>query len=147
MKKQAKQYPETLIGPAMIAPCGMNCAICIGYLRERNPCPGCGGSDDRKPRHCVICRIKNCPELEATDNAFGFECSKFPCARLRRLDNRYRTKYRMSMIDNLQRIRELGLDGYIDREKERWKCPECGGIVCVHRDDCLTCSSSTRSTR
>jgi len=146
MKKKEKD-PETLIDPTLIAPCGMNCALCIGYLRERNPCSGCGGDDGRKPKHCVICRIKNCSELNAHDKAFCFECPKFPCARLRQLDNRYRTKYRMSMIENLECIRELGLDGFIVREKERWECPECGGIVCVHRDDCISCGSSTRCSR
>ncbi|MDD5456566.1 MAG: hypothetical protein PHV30_05985 [Candidatus Margulisbacteria bacterium] len=31
--------------PALIAPCGMNCAICLGYLREKNKCPGCSETD------------------------------------------------------------------------------------------------------
>lgn len=25
----------------LIAPCGMNCALCIGYQRPKNRCPGC----------------------------------------------------------------------------------------------------------
>jgi hypothetical protein len=25
----------------LIAACGMNCGLCIGYLREKKPCSGC----------------------------------------------------------------------------------------------------------
>jgi hypothetical protein len=32
----------------LIAPCGMNCASCMNYLRERNKCPRCRGSDTDK---------------------------------------------------------------------------------------------------
>ena len=27
--------------PILIACCGMNCNLCIGFLREKNKCPGC----------------------------------------------------------------------------------------------------------
>jgi hypothetical protein len=30
----------------MIAPCGMNCGLCIGHLREKKPCGGCFRKDD-----------------------------------------------------------------------------------------------------
>jgi hypothetical protein len=33
----------------MIAPCGMNCGICIGHLREKRPCGGCFKKNDENP--------------------------------------------------------------------------------------------------
>ncbi|MCL4367818.1 MAG: hypothetical protein M1337_01395 [Actinobacteria bacterium] len=45
----------------------------------------------------------------------------------------------MSMIENLERIRELGLADFIAFERERWKCPVCGGVVCVHEMVCIYC--------
>lgn len=39
---------------SLIAPCGMNCSICMAYLREKNKCPGCRGNDIDKP----ITRVK-----------------------------------------------------------------------------------------
>ncbi len=42
---------------SLITPCGMNCALCLGYLREKNRCNGCNNSNIR---YCVNCRIKNC---------------------------------------------------------------------------------------
>jgi hypothetical protein len=58
---------------------------------------------------------------------------------LKRLDRRYRTKYRMSMIDNLKIINEFGIRHFIRNEKEKWICPECNEMICVHRPKCLSC--------
>jgi hypothetical protein len=117
----------------------MDCGLCIGHLREKRPCPGCNGDDAAKPRHCVVCRIRVCGEPEASESGFCFECVRFPCARLRQLDRRYRTKYGMSMIENLESMREIGVDGFVTKERERWMCPGCGGVVCVHLQECMYC--------
>jgi hypothetical protein len=131
-------YPES-ISAKMIAPCGMNCGLCIGHLREKKRCPGCNGDDAEKPKVCVVCRIRHCENMGAREKKFCFQCDKFPCARLRQLDKRYRTKYGMSMIENLESLRELGLERFVRREKNRWKCPKCGAVVCVHKRDCIYC--------
>ncbi len=130
------KYPESL-KPSLIAPCGMNCGLCVAYIRDTNPCPGCDDVSSYQPKTRATCRIKYCeePRLE-----FCFECQQFPCPRIRQLDKRYRTKYGMSMIENLESIRELGLENFISREKNRWQCPACGGLICVHRESCVYCS-------
>jgi len=66
-------------------------------------------------------------------------CADFPCKRLEQLDQRYRKKYGMSMIENLESIWQHGIRKFIKTEKERWTCPECGGIICVHHGSCYTC--------
>jgi len=141
MKIGEIKYPES-IQSTLIAPCGMNCGLCMGYLRdpgEKNYCPGCRGDIADLPRSCGGCRIRNCAEISAGGKSFCFECAKFPCTRLRQLDKRYRTKYGMSMIENLESIRALGLEAFVRREQDRWKCPECGGVICVHKLSCIYC--------
>jgi hypothetical protein len=54
----------------------------MAYLRERNKCPGCRGSDEKKPITRVKCRIKTCRVL----NKFCYKCEKFPCNDLKHLD-------------------------------------------------------------
>ena len=126
----------------MIAPCGMNCGICIGHLREKNPCGGCFKKDDKnKPKHCRSCNIVNCMFLEKTGSGFCFDCEKYPCTRLERLDKRYRTNYGMSMIDNLEFIKESGLEKFILNEEKRWTCTVCGAGLSVHRAFCLKCNT------
>ncbi len=121
---------------SLIAPCGMNCGICIAYLRDKNKCLGCRGLDATNPK-CK--QIKHCPTFESSDAQFCFECKKFPCSRLKSLDKRYRAKYNMSMIENLEYIKKFGLKDFVANEKMRWKCPECGGTICVHKGYCYSC--------
>ena len=123
----------------MIAPCGMNCALCSGFLREKKPCPGCRNMNENTPEYCRKCIIRNCLHIMESTNAFCFDCNKFPCKRLNLLDKRYRGKYFMSMIENLGFIKANGIRKFIKYEKDRWTCPECGGILCVHKGMCLIC--------
>ena len=138
MAKSEMRTPDHLTAN-LIAPCGMNCGLCSGYLRVKKPCPGCRGDDAGKPNYCVACQIKNCEQLSGNEQSFCGDCESFPCKRLRQLDKRYRTKYGMSMIENLASIREIGLDEFVAEEKKRWTCPECGGLICVHKVTCLAC--------
>lgn len=123
----------------LIAPCGMNCRLCRAYTRDKKPCPGCRVDDSLKPKTRTLCRIKTCEKIANAGAKFCFGCDSFPCARLDHLDNRYRTKYGMSMIDNLKNIAKYGIRHFVRNEKERWACPECGGILCVHEMQCIYC--------
>lgn len=128
----------------LIAPCGMNCRLCRAYIRDKKACPGCRGDDSLKSKSCVTCRIKNCEKIMKGRVKYCFSCGSFPCARLNHLDKRYRTKYGMSMIDNLENIRKFGIRHFIRNEEERWTCPQCGEIICVHKPQCLYCQHKWR---
>lgn len=126
-----------LDGPALIAPCGLNCSLCRAHMRERNRCPGCRGDDKNKSNACINCLIKNCKELAECGHRFCFSCTKFPCPGLLRLDARYRANYGLSVIANLKRIKE---DEFLAAEKAKWTCPACGAVICMHKPQCM-CSS------
>lgn len=118
----------------LIAPCGMNCAICMAYLREKNHCSGCRTTD----RKCHInCAISACEKVQGKFCSPG--CDEYPCKRLRHLDERYRKKYGMSMMENLEAIRRDGIRAFVKTERERWTCQECGGTINVHRWKCSEC--------
>ncbi len=129
---------------SLIAPCGMNCSICMAYLREKNKCPGCREIDTNKPVTRVRCKIKNCSIFKNGNAKFCFSCDKFPCTTLEHLDKRYRLKYGMSMIGNLLDIKKLGIRKFIKNEKLRWACPECEGTICVHKGYCYTCGEKRK---
>ena len=122
-----------------IAPCGANCMICLSFLRAEDGCPGCRFDGSSKPVNCTRCRIKNCRRMRDGSLKFCYECEKFPCPRMRQLDERYRRNYRYSMIDSLVEIREEGMDQHIQNDNERWSCETCGGTICVHRGYCISC--------
>ncbi|OGO33186.1 MAG: hypothetical protein A2Z29_08700 [Chloroflexi bacterium RBG_16_56_11] len=128
----------------LVAPCGMNCAICSSYLAMKNDlkrkgfgrtyCAGC------RPRgkNCSFMK-KSCALLGNGLVQFCYECAVFPCDRLKRLDKRYRTFYHMSMIENLEYIKEYGLERFLKEDEAKWRCPDCGGTICCHNGVCFSC--------
>ena len=110
----------------LIARCGMNCGLCLRYLRTKNKCLGC--SNGKKCNgNCIQCVIKRCKDRHGT---YCFDCDKFPCERLKRLDTRYQKKYEMSEIENLKMIKEKGIAAFLLKEEKKWVNTE--GIYCVH---------------
>ena len=124
----------------LIAPCGINCGTCIAYLREKkNRCHGCRHAELNVPTTRLKCSIKNCEHLQKTESKLCHDCQLFPCARLKHIDKRYRTRYKTSLIRNLVTIRETGMASYLENEVRKWSCPECRSVLSVHRDHCLKC--------
>jgi hypothetical protein len=129
---------------ALIAACGMNCALCSAYLaREydlkkqgimKTYCAGC------RPRgkNCIFMK-KSCERLGNGLAQYCYECTEYPCRRLKHLDKRYRTNYHMSMIENLDFIQEQGIETFLKKEEEKWRCPECGGTISCHGGLCFKC--------
>ncbi len=121
-----------------IAPCGLICDLCSGYQREKNTCVGCN-NEGNKPGYCAKCGIKLCEEKKGNVKLLCNKCNKFPCRRIKNLDKRYRAKYGESPIENLKSIEENGIRAFITEEKEKWKCPKCGRLLCVHKGTCMQC--------
>jgi len=110
----------------LIAPCGMNCGLCLHYLRANNKCPGCF-SGRKVNGKCIKCAIKLCKERQGE---YCFNCDKFPCDRLKRMDKRYQEKYGMSEIANLKTIKEKGIESLLKQEEGKWVNSD--GTYCVH---------------
>jgi hypothetical protein len=128
----------------LIAPCGMNCAVCSGYLALVNEvrnkgvrmayCRGC------RPRNKICAFLKKrCKLLLESKVEYCYECPDFPCEKLKHIDANYRKKFRMSMIENLEFIREHGIQRLLARETDTWKCPDCGETICCHNGICFNC--------
>ena len=126
-----------------VAPCGVLCDICIGFQREKNKCIGCK-NEGNKAYHCSVCSIKLCVEKQGNEKLLCYECTKFPCTRIKNLDKRYISKYGESPILNLEKIKESGIRFFIKNEKEKWKCDNCGNLLCVHREVCLACGAKNK---
>lgn len=128
----------------MIAPCGMNCSLCIAYQTlendlnhkgfKRTCCPGC----IPRGRNCLH-MADACELLGEGKLRFCFLCDAYPCKRLKALDKRYRTKYHMSMIENLEEIKNKGIDAFLESQEAKWACKVCGGTICCHNGLCLAC--------
>jgi hypothetical protein len=130
--------------PELIAPCGMNCGICKNYLAysqgvpekkgKLSHCPGCFPRN----KNCYIKR--GCKKLRRNEIKSCYECDNIPCENLDRLDRRYRSRYGMSMVENLREIRAKGMKAFLEKQEEKYACPECGDVVSVHDGKCYTCT-------
>jgi len=128
----------------LIAPCGMNCAICSGYLASQHDVkskgvsmPYCSGCRPRDKK-CAFLK-KRCSLLLESQVQYCYQCPDFPCQGLKAIDKRYRSLYRMSMIENLEYIKENGIEPFLEKEEEKWRCPRCGAVICCHNGICFDC--------
>lgn len=122
----------------------MNCAVCSAYLALKYDVKGKG---IRMP-YCEGCRPRNkecaflkkkCRQLMNKEVEFCSECKNFPCERLKRIDGRYRTNFRMSLLDNLEQIRKNRMSTFLKAQENRWQCPKCGETICCHNGICFNC--------
>lgn len=123
---------------ALIAPCGMNCRLCYRYILPRNNCRGCNDPDGSKPKSCTNCKIVTCEKRIQNGWLTCADCDTY-CQRLKDLDKLYRSKYHMSMIENLIILRDHGMDFFLEQQEGKFRCPSCGAIICVHQNDCPSC--------
>jgi hypothetical protein len=132
------------INQVLIAPCGMNCAICAGYLALKHNLKAKG----IRMIHCTGCRPRSkrcaflkeqCVKLSKGQVTYCFECRSFPCNRLRTIDKRYNSRYRMSLIDNLLFMKEHGIKKFLEEQEKTWKCKTCGEMLCCHNGLCFNC--------
>ena len=129
--------------PELIAPCGMNCGICRAYLAYTHGVPTKRG----KVTHCAGCRprakncyvIRGCPKLRKHEIASCTQCDTVPCKNLAHLDKRYRERYDMSMVENLSELKIKGMETFLKNQQEKYRCPNCGDVVCVHDENCYSC--------
>ncbi len=133
---------KDLITAGMIAPCGLDCALCKRALADSAPCPGCHGPDAGKPVFCAEqCGIILCRRRKENGYAYCDECPDYPCEFVMEKETRYTSKYplRESPGENLRDIRRLGMEGFLEKERTRRTCRDCGHVICVHTGICSGC--------
>ena len=128
----------------LIAPCGINCGICKCYLAYSRGVPYQKG----KVSHCSGCIARNktcafikrdCEKLRKKQIRFCYECTDMPCRKLAHLDDHYRARYGMSMLENQKMIKEKGMGAFLKSQAEKYACTSCGDLVSVHDGKCYVC--------
>lgn len=136
----------------LIAPCGMNCALCGAYLAYKNDlkskkinhtyCKGCRPEN----KNCSLVK-RRCKLVAKGEVEYCFECKDFPCSSIHQLDERYKKFYRMSEIENLNYIKKNGVRKFIKWQEEKWKCEKCGELISCHNGICYNCDSDKIRTK
>lgn len=130
----------------LAAPCGIYCGACRQYLLEKKDLlekrgykQGCKGCRIRN-KICAFIR-RDCIALRKNKLEFCYECEKFPCQKLQKLDIHYQERYSVNMINNLKRNKEIGVKKWLKEQKKLYTCPKCGGEICVHDAECFDCGN------
>ena len=128
----------------LAARCGVYCGACRAYLIEKKDlfeekghkhgCRGCKEQD----KNCSFV-IKGCDRLRKKEIEYCFECPDLPCEKLASLSNHYKVRYKVDFLSNLERMKEVGVEQWLEEQKALYTCPECGGEICVHDAECFDC--------
>ncbi len=95
--------------------------------------------------HCQRCNIRLCA-LDKQKNSRCSECEELPCYRVTNLINMGRYLHRKEYLPNLKKMREMGIQKWVQYEKERWSCPKCGLPMRWYDTECVGCGAA-RSER
>jgi hypothetical protein len=145
-KRKLKPIPaEEVTEEDLIAPCGMNCGVCASYLAMKyevkshgikmSYCRGCLP----RAKGCTVNKSGGCLKLIGLTVRSCLECEKFACENNLRWDSVYRERYDMSPVENLRCIREHGMETFLEQQREKWRCPVCGGVISCHNGICFGC--------
>ena len=98
--------------------------------------------EGRKGEYCAnLCKIVNCEIRKTLPDGFCDRCPQYPCREIVDKECWYVNAYPMieSLMGNLAFIGENGIEQFLEREKFRWTCSDCGGCISVHDGVCYGC--------
>lgn len=130
--------------------CGLYCGACSSMLLydkamgnielkdfevdyEETPCAGCmsGVNSD--------CEFVICNQQHGTEScAF---CPEFPCEMIVKF-SKDEWPHHIDVIDNLKRIKEIGIEAWLNEQQGEWSCPDCGKRTHWYQDKCLHCGAN-----
>lgn len=131
------KMPIEGISSEMFAPCGMNCMVCYKHCCHKKPCAGCIPGNEGKPEHRRKCKIKEC--VIERKLFYCYECPEYPCKKLKSLEKSYNTRYHASLMENNRMVQVQGMELFMEKQKEKFICPKCGGIISIHDAECSEC--------
>ena len=106
-------------------------------------CDGCLSGGELPP-HCRDCSLRVCAAGKL-DDARCTNCDELPCHRIADLIN-VGFLHRGEYLPNLAKMREMGVQKWIEYEEERWRCPQCGLPMSWYDAKCVKCGEA-RSER
>ncbi len=148
----------------LAAACGTYCGACPAYInkhgeREENfpsgsinsnidwlvnymknsSCDGCL-SGGLLAGHCENCEIRTCKK-HTQDNPRCSNCDFLNCSLIKDLIDQGDYPHRQEYYPNLEKIREMGVEDWIEYEEARWLCPRCGQTMNWYDTRCTKCGA------
>jgi hypothetical protein len=103
-------------------------------------CHGC--KSDIVFAGCRRCPMRSCARDKQVD--FCIECEEYPCSLIDEMKAAIEKikdamPHATSIINNLEDIKKLGKDAWLQKQKEIWSCPACGARLSWYQSTCRQC--------
>jgi len=105
---------------------------------EEINCDGCLGGGLLTP-YCRDCKIRLCA-AEKPGVTRCSDCPDFPCSLVTDFNNDG-MRHHAEVLENLRRMQEIGLEAWLKKEEERWRCPQCQAPVDWYAQTCFKCGT------
>lgn len=136
--------------------CGLYCGACDSYqvtkekktreaataweMKEEDlKCQGC--KTDVVSIYCRKCPVKACAKEHQVESCI--ECWEYPCAKLLKFKTDH--PHHEIVLMNLERIKKVGTDQWLEEQKIRWSCFKCGKEYTWFDETCSVCGSLIKS--
>ncbi len=104
-------------------------------------CRGC--KSDVLAAFCRDCDFKSCAASKGVE--YCSECSEFPCAVLIEFRDDD-AAHHSAVVRNSVAMREQGIPAWLESQRDRWDCPECGTRFWWYAKTCKTCGLALRDS-
>jgi len=163
MDDKAKEEKRKMVGI-----CGIYCGTCpkhlapriqddaylnqtsreTGYSAEETRCDGC--LSEKVYPACIDCRagFRRCAQEK--NITWCFQCPDFPCQRLRDFLDIHIVNgisHHARLIEELQNMKDQGIDAWIEKQEKAGRCPECGKMLYWYDLQCSNCQSPVQRNR
>lgn len=140
--------------------CGLYCGSCLlilalkrgklkAYARqwkcapEDLECYGC--RSEKVSKFCSECTIRGCARGRGV--GFCIDCGDYPCAHFKRLKELSKERPHLRLQPSeLERVRTIGSEQWLEYQRKRWSCPECGELFAWYEDKCCKCGRKVKSS-
>jgi hypothetical protein len=105
---------------------------------------GCLGGG-KLAAHCRACHIRLCA-ANTRSVTRGSDCEALPCSRMTSLIDAGGYPHRKEYLPNLAAIRAIGVQDWVRKEEERWRCPKCHLPIRWYDTLCARCGEPRSQT-
>jgi len=99
-------------------------------------CRGC--KTEVTAAFCTNCGMRVCAREKGLE--FCSECTDYPCEMVTTFRNDNASHHSV-IINNLERIKEIGGEKWLEEQKERWSCLQCGTRFGWYTEKCSKCDT------
>jgi len=141
------------------APCGLYCGACGTVLADKEGsyeelakkwgmkpedlvCHGC--KSETVAVFCQKCTFRDCVVSKKIE--YCFQCDDFPCKDLVNFRNDQAAHHSV-VLHNLNRMKEVGIEQWLEEQRSRWSCTQCGTSSFWYDTTCRKCGAGLRDCR